>query len=281
MSKNWYTGLKFIGITGFGKSGDNPDRRGSGQKPHGNCDMTITFSTKHNIKRTQMEIPEIHPWPADENEALKIQYRLRDHVIIGGSLDGVKLIAGIDTAFDHNNEILFAGVCLYDFPELTEYERVTASAKAVFPYVPGLYSFREGPVILKALMKLNTRPDLMIVAGHGIAHPRRFGLASHLGLILDIPSIGCARKRLVGQHDEVGLGKDSSSPLIVDNEEVGRVYRTREKVKPLFISPGHRSNVDDAVNIVVKCLCGYRVPEPVRAAHRLANRAKRNNRIHS
>lgn len=228
-----------------------------------------------------MEIPEIHPWPVDQNEALKIQYRLREKVVIGGSLDGVKLIAGIDTAFDHTNDILYAAVCIFDFPGLTECERVTASARAVFPYIPGLYSFREGPVIVNALTRLNTRPDLMMIAGHGIAHPRRFGLASHLGLILDIPSIGCARKRLVGQYDEVGPEKDSWSPLIVDNEEVGRVYRTRERVKPLFISPGHRTTVKEAVDYVIRCLGGYRVPEPMRAAHRLANRVKRNNRNHS
>ena len=225
-----------------------------------------------------MQIPDLHPWPKSESEALEIQSRFRDKIITKGRLDGVKLIAGVDTAFDHNTDTLYAAVSVFNYPEMTEYERVSDSARAFFPYIPGLHAFREGPVILKALSRIRTRPDLIIFAGHGIAHPRHFGLASHLGLILDLPSIGCARKRLSGEYEEVGSEPGANAPLIVNNRESGCVYRSREKVKPIFISPGHRCGITDAVNIVVKCLREYRVPEPVRAAHRLANRIKRNHK---
>lgn len=226
-----------------------------------------------------LEIPELHPWPNAQNEAVEIQSRLREHIIIESLNIGVKLIAGVDTAFDHTHDMLYAGVCLYSYPDMTECERATASDKASFSYVPGLHAFREGKVILAAMSRLRTKPDLVMFAGHGIAHPRQIGLASHLGLILDIPSIGCARKKLVGQHGELGPESGSSAPLIVDNKEVGRVYRTRENVKPVFISPGHRCNVEDASGIIIGCLRGYRIPEPLRAAHRLANRMKRNNKM--
>jgi deoxyribonuclease V len=226
----------------------------------------------------QMNIPELHPWPRSQSEALKIQHNLKNRIIAAGSLKGVKLIAGVDTAFDHIEDMLFAGVCLYNFPELEEIDRATTSAKALFPYIPGLHAFREGPVMLKALSKLNTRPDLIMFSAHGIAHQRGIGLASHLGLFVDIPSVGCARKRLVGQYEEPGPEAGAASPLLIDNCEVGRVYRTRAKVKPVFISPGYRCDIDEAVEIVVKCLCGNRIPEPIQAAHRLANRMKRNNK---
>jgi len=230
------------------------------------------------MKRGDMEIPELHPWPKGQSEALRIQQSLGPQVVTSGSLEAVEFIAGVDTAFDHIENVLFAGVSLFSYPELIECERATASATALFPYVPGLHAFREGPVILKGLAQLRTPPDVIIFAAHGLAHPRSFGLASHLGLILDIPSIGCARKRLVGQHDEVGPQRGASQRLIVDNKEVGRVYRTRENVKPVFISPGHKCGINEAVEMVIKCLRDYRVPEPLRSAHRLANRAKRNHK---
>jgi deoxyribonuclease V len=225
-----------------------------------------------------MEIPNIHPWPGDQNEAVDIQHRLQERILITGSLDNIKLIAGVETAFDHTSNMLFSAVCLFTWPGMEEYERATAAAQARFPYIRGLHAFREGPVILRAFSHLNPSPDLIMFAGHGLAHPRRIGLASHLGLILDIPSLGCARKKLVGQHDELDQNKGASAPLIVDNDEVGRVYRTRDKVKPVFISPGHRCGLEEAVRVVVGCVGDYRIPEPMRAAHRLANRLKRNHK---
>jgi deoxyribonuclease V len=222
-----------------------------------------------------MEIPILHPWPTGQGEAVKIQHRLRDQITLDGEPGQVALVAGVDTAFDHVANILFAAVCLFRYPDLTECEKATASSPAAFPYVPGLHAFREGPVILKAVSRLKTKPDLIIFAGHGIAHPRHFGIASHLGLILNIPSIGCARKKLVGEYANVGLDRGESAPLFVNNREVGLVYRSRTGVKPIFISPGYRCSIKAANDYILSCIRDYRVPEPLRAAHRLANRVKR------
>ncbi len=225
-------------------------------------------------RRGCMHIRELHKWPHGRAEAVKIQNQFKNRVVFEGALDDVKLIAGVDTAFDHIANILYAAVCLYSYPDLIEKEHATASATATFPYVPGLHVFREGPVILRAFARLHTRPDLVIFAAHGEAHPRRFGMASHLGVILDIPSVGCARKLLVGEHDEVAAVSGSSAPLMLNTIRVGTVYRSRDGVKPIFISPGHRCDVESATKIVVGTLREYRVPEPLRAAHRLANRLK-------
>jgi deoxyribonuclease V len=221
-----------------------------------------------------MHIRELHKWPHGRSEALKIQHQFKSRVELNGSLDEVKLIAGVETAFDHIANILYAAVCLYTHPDLVEQERATASATATFPYIPGLHAFREGPVILRAFSRLHTESDLVMFAAHGIAHPRRFGMASHLGVILDLPSVGCARKLLVGEHDEVGDTRGSSAPLMLNADRVGTVYRSRDGVKPIFISPGHRCTVDAATEMVVSTLREYRIPEPLRAAHRLANRLK-------
>jgi len=222
-----------------------------------------------------MHIRELHPWPKDKGSAVKIQHQFKNDIILDGSLDHVGIIAGVDTAFDHIANILYAGVSLYTYPDLMPLEHTSASATARFPYVPGLHAFREGPVILKACASLRTTPDLILFAAHGIAHPRHFGMASHLGLILNIPAVGCARKILVGHHADVAERKGASAPLMVNGIPAGMVYRSRDGVKPLFISPGHRCRTEDAVDIVVACLRDYRMPEPLRAAHILANRLKR------
>lgn len=221
-----------------------------------------------------MHIRELHKWPHGRTEAMKIQNQFKNRAVFQGSLDDIKLIAGVETAFDHIANILYAAVCLYSYPDLVEKERATASATATFPYVPGLHVFREGPVILRAFSRLHTKPDLVMFAAHGEAHPRRFGMASHLGVILDLPSVGCARKLLVGEHDEVAAASGSSVPLMLNTTRVGTVYRSRDGVKPIFISPGHRCTIEAATKIVVSTLREYRIPEPLRAAHRLANRLK-------
>jgi len=225
-----------------------------------------------------MNIQELHEWPRLRHEAVKIQHQFKSQIVLDGSLEDVRLIAGVDTAFDHINDVLFAAVCLFSYPELIEEERVTAWAPAAFPYFPGLHAFREGPVILKAFSYLRIAPDLVMFPAHGIAHPLRFGMAGHLGLILDVPSIGCARKVLVGDYEEVGPLKGSSSPLTIDGEQVGTVYRSRDHVKPIFISPGHRCGLSAAVDMTVKCLLDFRIPEPLQAAHRLANKIKHNSK---
>ncbi|MCP4566233.1 MAG: deoxyribonuclease V [FCB group bacterium] len=221
-----------------------------------------------------MNVHQFHSWPSDENEAIRIQEKLREKITLDSDLNGVELIAGVDTSFNHHTETLYAGVSLFRYPELTLFEKATASRKAEFPYIPGLYAFREGQVILKALNRLKTRPDVVIFAGHGIAHPRRFGMACHMGLLMDIPSIGCARKRLAGQHQEIGSDEGEAAPLYVENKLAGQVYRSRTDVKPIYISPGYKCSIADASRIVTDCLSGYRLPEPLRTAHRLANRIK-------
>lgn len=223
-----------------------------------------------------MEVHQLHPWPKTEAEAVALQDRLRDRMVADGSLEGVKLIAGVDTTFDHVANVLYAAVALFRYPSMVECEKVSDWADADFPYIPGLHAFREGPVILKAFRHLNAKPDLVIFAAHGLAHPRFCGMAGHLGLWLDTPSIGCARRRLAGQYDEPAAHKGASSPLYVANREVGRVYRSRHNVKPIYISPGYRCSLPDAVRYATDCLQGYRVPEPLRAAHRFANRTRRN-----
>ena len=225
-----------------------------------------------------MEIRQLHPWPTDQNEAVLIQNQFKKEITVEGALNGVRLVAGADTAFDHIANTLFAAICLFTYPDLQQIDTAIASAEAKFPYVPGLHVFREGPVILKAFARLETRPDVVIFAGHGTAHPRRFGIAGHLGLILDIPSIGCARKKLVGQHQEFGSEEGESSPLYMGNSNAGLVYRSRGNVKPIFISPGHKCAPGDAYRLVIGCLRGYRMPEPLRSAHILAGRIKRGAR---
>ncbi len=225
-----------------------------------------------------MKIRQLHSWPTDKNEAIQIQDQLKDKINLNGKLEKLELIAGVDTSFNHHTGVLFAGVCLFRLSDMTLCEKVTASQKAEFPYIPGLHAFREGPVILKALSRLKARPDVVIFAGHGIAHPRGFGMASHLGVVLDVPAIGCARKKLAGQHQEIGAEQGESTPLYVENRVAGLVYRSRTNVKPIYISPGHRCSIEDASRIVLKCLSGYRIPEPLRTAHRLANRVKQSTR---
>ncbi len=223
-----------------------------------------------------MQIQELHAWPTKEDEATRIQQTLVPHVRLTSLPELVQNVAGVDTAYNPTLDRLYAAVCVYSLPNFNIIDTAKASAEAEFPYVPGLHIFREGPVILKALRRLTIEPDVIIFAGHGIAHSMRFGMASHMGVMLDCPTIGCARKCLAGQFNEVGQAQGDLSELVLGNEPVGVVYRSRENVKPIFISPGHLCTISDAKRIIVECLRGYRIPEPLRAAHRIANREKRD-----
>ncbi|MFZ5981071.1 MAG: endonuclease V, partial [Candidatus Zixiibacteriota bacterium] len=170
----------------------------------------------------------------------------------------------------------YAAVVVVDFPKLQEVERAYYFDKVEFPYHPGLFYYREGPVVSKALEQIKSRVDLMIVHGHGIAHPKRIGMASHLGLDFDIPTVGCARKNLTGTYRPVGDNKGCSQPIYIQGKEVGLAYRSKDKVKPIFISPGYKCDLTYAREIIVRCLRGYRLPEPLRLAHLLANKYKRH-----
>ena len=183
----------------------------------------------------------------------------------------LKLVAGTDISYSKKSDKFYGAVLVLSLPDLEEVDRATAVGRVKFPYIPGLLSFREAPILLKAFEKLETVPDLIMFDGQGTAHPRGLGLASHMGLILDIPSIGCAKSRLCGGHREVSKKAGSHVPLKLDGRTIGAVVRTRDKVNPIFVSPGHRMGFRAAVKWTLKCCGGYRIPEPTRRAHHLVN----------
>jgi deoxyribonuclease V len=197
-------------------------------------------------------------------EARREQEQLRRKVLLSPVRQEPRFVAGADAAF--SNDRVFAAACLFSFPELTLIERRTAVRKLRFPYVPGFLAFREGPAITAALLSLLHTPDLILVDGQGIAHPRRFGIASYIGVLLDIPAIGCAKSRLVGDYEEPETQKGSWSPLYLEGQTIGAVLRTRANVRPLFISPGHRTDVKSAIRLALSCVGNYRIPEPIRCA---------------
>jgi deoxyribonuclease V len=197
---------------------------------------------------------------------MRLQENLRERVEREDRFEALQFVAGADLAFDPATDLAFAGVIVYEFPQLREVERRMARRRLRFPYVPGLLSFREGPVLLAAFEQLRTKPDLILVDGHGIAHPRRFGIACHLGLLLDAPTIGCAKSILVGEALEPGVRAGSTAPLVDKNETVGAVLRTRDRVKPIYVTTGHRVSLESAVQIVARCLDGFRIPKPTREA---------------
>ncbi len=180
-------------------------------------------------------------------------------------------MAGVDVGFEAQGRITRAAVALLDYPSLTLHEQAIARAPTRFPYVPGLLSFREVPAILAALAQLQTPPDLLLCDGQGIAHPRRLGIAAHLGLLCDLPSIGVAKSRLIGTYEPPGGERGDWSPLLDKGERVGAVLRTRAGVSPLFISPGHRIGLQSSIDWVMRCTTRYRLPETTRWAHRLAS----------
>jgi len=214
-------------------------------------------------------------WNLTPREARRVQENLRERVVEEGRLGKLRLVAGADVAFDPATDVAFAGVIVYRFPEMQEVERRCARRKLRFPYVPGLLSFREGPILLAALARLNAEPDLLLIDGHGRAHPRRFGIACHLGVILDRPTIGCAKSLLVGEHREPGARAGATAPLFLEGERVGVVLRTRQGVKPIYVTVGHRVSLDSAVRLVRKCLDGFRIPKPTREADHYVRELRR------
>jgi deoxyribonuclease V len=223
-----------------------------------------------------MNIRHLHHWDITYREAVDIQQRLKGQLVLHdkGFPEEIKTIAGADISYSKHDGIFFAAVVLLECPTMDVIEEVSLSEKACFPYIPGLLSFREGPALLRAFEKLKNVPDCVIFDGQGIAHPRGIGLASHMGLFLDIPTIGCAKKRLVGVHDEVGAEVGDYANLTLDGRILGAVVRTKKKVKPLFISPGHKIGLRRAVQVVLSCCRGYRLTEPVRRAHVAVNRIR-------
>jgi len=213
-------------------------------------------------------------WDVDTRTACDIQKRLRRDLIRTGSPEHVRLVAGADVSYNRGSDRFIAGVVVLSFPELETVEEVSAVATVTFPYIPGLLTFREGPVMVEAFRKLKHRPDLVLFDGQGVAHPRGMGLAAHMGLIIDLPAIGCAKSRLCGEHREPGIEAGSAERLVYKDRLIGKVVRTRRGVKPVFVSVGHRIGLAAAVRWVLKCCRGVRLPEPTRRAHQLVNRVR-------
>ncbi len=216
-----------------------------------------------------MKMPAIKT-PASGEEALRIQQDMRQHVIINDNFPRVQIIAGIDVGYDIEKNMSKAALVLMDIDKLMPINSIIEFDATPFPYIPGLLSFREAPVILKALSKLKTAPDILFIDGQGIAHPRRLGIASHVGVLTGLPSVGIAKSVLCGQFQEPGLKRGSSEPLTHKGEKIATAYRSRDNVKPIFISPGHRIGHEIAVALVARCLTKYRLPEPTRIADKLS-----------
>lgn len=224
-----------------------------------------------------MDIKELHPWNVSPKEAVEIQKQLQPQVTLKNRLKRLRFIAGTDVASSRTDDTLWAGVVVLQYPELEPVEQRWARGKTSFPYIPGLLSFREIPILVAALKKLKTIPDLILCDGQGIAHPRGLGLATHLGLLVNSPTIGCAKSRLVGSFSELGKDKGKSAELVYAGRVIGAVARTREKVKPIFVSPGNNITLKQSLRIVYQCCPSYRVPEPIRMAHFLVTRLRAGN----
>jgi deoxyribonuclease V len=219
-----------------------------------------------------MEPVITHPWHLTPKEAADLQRRWADKVETADRLPPrIGVVAGVDVGFEDAGRVSRAAVAALSFPSLTPLDQAVARLPTRFPYVPGLLSFRELPVVLDALARLAVIPDVILCDGQGRAHPRRFGIACHLGVLLDLPTVGVGKTRLVGRHAEPGPDKGDWTPLLDDGEVIGAVLRTRAGVKPLYISVGHRISLDSAITLTLACLTRYRLPETTRAAHRLAS----------
>ncbi|MEL7011511.1 MAG: deoxyribonuclease V [Cyanobacteria bacterium J06588_4] len=221
-----------------------------------------------------MTVEPRHPWVKTVAEAKVIQEQLRHQVIKSDRLGEVKYVAGVDIGFENNYAISKSAIAILTYPELELVEQAIARIPTAFPYVPGYLSFREIPAILAAFPQLKTIPDLILCDGQGYAHPRRLGLACHLGILLDIPTIGVAKSLFIGKHESVPLEKGSWQPLIDKEETIGVVLRSRTNVKPIYISVGHKISLPTAIDYVMGCLTKYRLPETTRWADKLASHKK-------
>ncbi len=216
------------------------------------------------------------PFVSSVREAREVQDRLRflvRHVAL--SLDRVRLVGAADVTFLGRKEVVAAAIVVYDIESGSIVEERSAIRRVRFPYVPGYLTVREGPAVLSAWGKLARRPDVMLFDGHGAAHPRRLGIASHMGIVLSVPSIGCAKKRLVGEYENPGPRKGDTAPLTLEGETVGAAVRTSAGVKPVFVSPGHLTDRDSSISLVLSLCSRYRIPDPARRAHQLTQEIRK------
>lgn len=216
-----------------------------------------------------------HSWRLSPRRAVEVQRALAGRVVrFRGRCGPLQLVAGLDAAFSRDGRECVAAAVLWDVIAQRVEEQHVAARRVWFPYVPGLLSFREGPALLAALRKLKRVPEVLMCDGQGLAHPRRFGLACHLGVITDLPAIGCAKSRLLGWAEELGAARGANAPLVHEGEVVGLVLRTRTGVKPVYVSIGHRTDLASAAEVVLACAVRHRLPEPTRLADRLVAAAK-------
>jgi deoxyribonuclease V len=219
-----------------------------------------------------------HPWNVTPKEAIAIQDTLRNEVKLCKLDKEIKYIAGADVSFNKHEKDIYAGIIVLTFPDSKIIEQSLVKDIMEFPYIPGLLSFREIPALMKAYNKLKNMPDVVIVDGQGIAHPRRLGIASHFGILADVPTIGCAKSLLFGTYEDVPNELGSFSYIKNRNDEkeiIGTAYRSKKNSKPLIISPGHKITLEESIEMVSKSITKYRLPEPTRLAHELVNKFRR------
>ena len=221
---------------------------------------------------------QLHEWALTPREAVELQRSLRERVRIVPLERRVETIAGADISFNKFSPVMYAGIVVLRLPGLEVVEEVGVVSETRFPYVPGLLSFRESPSVLEAWSKLKTEPDAVMFDGQGLAHPRRVGIASHVGLLINRPTLGCAKSVLVGKYEEPGTERGSWSEMVDKNEVVGAALRTKTNVQPIYVSPGHLIDLAGAIELTLAADGGYRQPEPTRRAHLLVNALRRGER---
>lgn len=217
-----------------------------------------------------MKALSLHPWQVTPGQAQRIQRELASRVSTRNELGVIRRVAGADIAVGRAGGRARVAVVILSYPEMELLEQRMGERQLAFPYIPGLLSFRETPAILEAFEKVQETPDLLLVDGQGLAHPRRFGIACHLGLLLDIPTIGCAKSRLVGEHDQLGNASGSQAEVIDKGQVVAMALRSRAGSTPIYVSVGHKVDLSTAVRLVIKCVRGRRLPEPTRLADKAA-----------
>ena len=217
-----------------------------------------------------------HSWPTTKSAAYDLEESRLALLSPEEPLPQPKVLAAVEATYGHGAESIFAAAAVMSYPELEPIERTLCHLPVDFPYIPGLFYYREGPVMVEVLRKLTHQPDVILVSGHGRAHPRRLGLACQIGISFDTPTIGCARRLLIGRHQPVGETRGNMETIVHRGDTIGVAYRSKDSVKPIFISAGHRSDTDTAAATIARTINGFRLPEPLRLVHNLANRHKRN-----
>lgn len=222
-----------------------------------------------------MNYLNLHSWDVTPTEAVRLQHEMAKRICLKPLTGPVRLVAGADISFDLYSDIFYAGFVVIDVSTMETVAKAGAVSRGSMPYVPGLLTFREGPALLKAWERLEVAPDVVVFDGQGSAHPRRMGIASHMGLFLNVPSLGCGKTKLCGQFSGLGENAGDVAPLIHRGENVGAVLRTKTRVNPVFVSPGHLIDLESSLRVLMATLGGYRIPEPTRRAHLYVNELRR------